>query len=320
MSAPRPRWSVWVVLVAVALAGGAVVVTVSASSSESTDTTRARLPSTAPASPSTAPTTPTTVESLAEPRAQPPVVPPVPARQVLAAAERAAGPDMSLGVAVLDVHTGEPAVGRGGAQEFMSASLSKLIVAVDVLDRRRAEGRPLDPADLDLIDRALSASDDNAMNALWGRHDGAGAIGRVAGRLGLTAYLPPDSTETWGDTVVTATDMVTIYRYVLRGMAPQDRAVIVDALASPSTVAVDGFGQHYGLLHEGASPQRYAKQAWVPYAPAGYLLHSAGVAYDGRTGHAYAIALLSIQPYTDEQTARDRLSTVAAAALARLTA
>ena len=40
---------------------------------------------------------------------------------------------------------------------------------------------------------------------------------------------------------------------------------------------------------------------------------------DGRTGHAYAIALLSIQPFTDEQTARDRLSTIAAAALAHLT-
>jgi len=40
-------------------------------------------------------------------------------------------------------------------------------------------------------------------------------------------------------------------------------------------------------------------------------LHSAGVVYDSHTGHAYAIALLSIQPYSGEQTARDRLSTIA---------
>jgi hypothetical protein len=202
----------------------------------------------------------------------------------------------------------------------MAASLCKLIVAVDVLDRARAEGRPLDPADLELIDRALSASDDNAMNALWGKHDGASAIGRVAGRLGLTAHLPSGSTETWGDTMVTATDMVAIYRHVLRDMAPQDRAVIVDALSAASAVATDGFGQHYGLLDGGASPRRYAKQAWVPYAPAGYLLHSAGVVHDDRTGHAYAIALLSIQSYSDERTAGDRLSAIAAAAIARLTA
>ena len=120
--------------------------------------------------------------------------------------------------------------------------------------------------------------------------------------------------------MVTATDMVTIYRHVLRTMAPEDRAVVVGALSAVSAVATDGFGQHYGLLHQGASAQRYAKQAWVPYEPAGYLLHSAGVAHDDRTGHAYAIALLSIQSYTDEQTARDRLSTIAAAGMARLTA
>jgi hypothetical protein len=54
---------------------------------------------------------PTTVESLAEPRARSPVVAPVSVRRLVAAAESAPEPDMSLGVAVLDVHTGELAVG-----------------------------------------------------------------------------------------------------------------------------------------------------------------------------------------------------------------
>jgi hypothetical protein len=304
---------VWVALTVVALAAGAVVVWSVTMSASSSDSRRLR-------SPGAATTLSTSVEALSESRAPAPVVAPVSARQLVAAAERVADPDMTLGLAVLDVQTGELAVGRGGEQEFMAASLTKLIVAVDVLDRHRAEGRRLDPADHELIGRALSGSDDNAMNALWGTHDGAGAIGRVADRLGLTASLPADSTETWGDTVVTATDMVTIYRHILRDMAPPDRAVIVDALAAASPVAVDGFWQHYGLLHQGASPRWYAKQAWVPYSPAGYLLHSAGVIHDSRTGHAYAIALLSIQPYSSEQTARDRLSTIAAAAMARLTA
>jgi hypothetical protein len=299
----------WVGMAVVVTAGAAVLWSVTSSS----DSLRARLPGAAP-------TPPTTVASLAEPRAQAPVAPPVSAQQLVAAAESAAGPGMTLGTAVLDVHTGELAVGRGGQREFMSASLSKLIVAVDVFDRHRAEGRPLDPADLDLIDRALSDSDDNAMNVLWGKYDGAGAIGRVADRLGLTASLPAESTEMWGDTVVTAADMAAVYRHVLRDMAPQDGAVIVGALSAASAVAADGFGQHYGLLYEGASPRRYAKQAWVPYEPAGFLLHSTGVVYDGRTGHTYAIALLSIQPHSSDQAARDRLSTIAAAAMAILTA
>lgn len=292
----------------VALIAGGVVWSVTTSGTSS-DAHRVRASDVAPS----------TVEGSAEPRIQSPVVRPVSARQLAAAAERAGRPGMTLGVAVLDVHTGEMALGRDGKREFMSASLSKLIVAVDVLDRFRAEGRRLDPVDRDLIDRALSDSDDGAMNVLWGKHNGVGAIDRVARRLGLTARISPDSAGKWGDTVVTAADMVAIYRHVLRDMAPADRAVIVGALAAASATATDGFGQHYGLLADGASPQRYAKQAWVPYRPAGFLLHSAGVAYDGRTGHAYAIALLSIQPFTDEQTARDRLSTIAAAALAHLT-
>jgi hypothetical protein len=37
--------------------------------------------------------------------------------------------------------------------------------------------------------------------------------------------------------------------------------------------------------------------------------------HDSRTGRDYAIALLSIQSYVSSQAARDRLSTVAAAAL-----
>jgi hypothetical protein len=257
------------------------------------------------------------MERLAEPSA--PVVAPVAAQELVAAAESAAAPGMTLGVAVLDVDTGELVNGRDGARPFMSASLSKLIVAVDVLDRHRAEGRSVEPADLDLITRALAGSDDNAMNVLWGKHDGAGAISRVATRLALTATAAPVSASLWGDTMVTAADLVAVYRHVLRGMAPQDSTVIIDALAAVPPAAEDGFAQHYGLLHQGASRQRYAKQAWVPYRPAGYLLHSAGVAHDERTDHTYAIALLSVQPYSPDTVARDRLSTVAAAALAALT-
>ncbi|MFI7672369.1 serine hydrolase [Actinophytocola sp. NPDC049390] len=314
MSRPRPGRPLWIAArTAVALAAALAVVW-SVTRPESPTTTR--LPSTAPSPPST------TVDALAEPRARTPQAPPVPARRLVLAAEKAAqkaaDPGMILGVAVTDLHTGAHAVGGDGDRPFMAASLTKLIVAVDVLDQLRAEGRQLTEDDRDLIHRALSAGDDNAMNVLWGKHDGAGAIARTAARLELSATLPPESTEMWGDVEVTAADMAKVFGHVLRDMPPDDGAVIVEALSAATSVATDGFAQHYGVLHQGASPRSYAKQAWVPYAPAGYLLHSAGVVYDGRTGHAYAIALLSIQPYTSEQAARDRLSDIAAAATADL--
>jgi hypothetical protein len=282
-------------------------------------TTSASLSDKAPArTPVTTP--PPSVAELAEPSPPAPVVPPVPAQDLVTAIETTAAPGITLGVAVMDLTTGELATGKNGEREFMAASLTKLLLAVDVLDRHRAEGRPLDPGDVDLITRSLAASDDNAMNVLWGQQDGANGIERVAKRLGLSASIDADSADQWGDTTLTATDLATVYRHVLQGMAPEDAAVIVNALSAVTPAATDGFGQHYGVLHQGASPRHYAKQAWVEYAPAGYLLHSAGVTYDDRTGHAYAIALLSIQPHTGAQAARDRLSATAAAASARLAA
>jgi hypothetical protein len=234
--------------------------------------------------------------------------------EVVDAAERAVTPGMTLGVAVLDVSSGELVMGRDGGRQFFSASLSKLVVVVDMLDRQRAEGRAIAGADLELAGRALSSSDDGAMNVLWGRYDGPGAISRVATRLGLTATAPPDNPNVWGETLVTAGDLVRVYQHILRGMAPEDRSVIVDALAATQPAATDGFDQLFGLLRQGASGQVYAKQGWVAYRLAGLLLHSAGVVH-GVTGNAYAIALLSIQRSVTGQAARERLSTVSAAAM-----
>jgi hypothetical protein len=242
----------------------------------------------------------------------------VPAPAVVDAARAAMPPGMTLGVAVLDVTTGELAEGGNARRAFIAASLSKLHVVVDMLDRRRAAGLAIPDADLSLVDRALRSSDDGAMNVLWGRYDGMGAIQRIAAKLGLAATKPPSDASQWGDTLVTAGDIARVYQHIARGMAPGDRDTIVSALAATADRAADGFAQHFGLLRRGASELVYAKQAWVPYRPAGYLLHSAGIVRDTRTNHTYAIALLSIQPHTDQTAARDRLSAVAAAALGTL--
>jgi beta-lactamase family protein len=262
-----------------------------------------------------APTTSTPPRTTSPSTPMPAPVPVVPPHAVVDAAQAALPRGMTLSVAVLDVTTGQLAEGGNARRSYISASLSKLIVVVDMLDRRRAEGLPITDADLELVGRALRSSDDGAMNVLWGRFDGMGAIRRVAGKLGLSSTRPPGDPREWGDTMVTAGDFARMYQHIVRDMAPEDRSTIVTALAAAAPAATDGFAQHFGLLRQGASAQLYAKQAWVPYRPAGYLLHSAGVAHDTRTGHAYAITLLSIQSSIGEAGARDRLSAVAAAAL-----
>jgi hypothetical protein len=61
-----------------------------------------------------------------------------------------------------------------GDEPYYTAAPSKLVVIVDVLDRRRLEGLTVTDADLVLFRRALGPSDDAAMSALWERFDGAG--------------------------------------------------------------------------------------------------------------------------------------------------
>lgn len=63
------------------------------------------------------------------------------AKAAVAAAEQAAG-SAELAVAVLDRRTGELAIGSRGTDAIYAASLSKVVLAVDMLDRRRLGGSP----------------------------------------------------------------------------------------------------------------------------------------------------------------------------------
>jgi hypothetical protein len=298
-----------------AVVAGSVVVWFATSSGVAPEPSEAAVPQphrdTAESAPDVVIGSPPTTSSATAELAGPPV------SAVVQAAERAAAPGMNLGVAVLDVSSGELVEGGNARRQVYSASLAKLIVAVDMVDRRRASGLTITASDVDLVGRALRGSDDGAMNVLWGRFDGQGAISRVAARLNLTGTEPPDDSSQWGETLVTPTDFTKIYQHILKDLTPEDRQLITGPLASAQHIAVDGFDQFFGLLLHGASPQVYAKQGWVNYRPSTVYLHSAGVVHSDRTGKDYAVALLS-QQSASNQTARTHLSTVAASALGAL--
>jgi hypothetical protein len=212
----------------------------------------------------------------------------------------AAGGRSDVGVAVLDLQTGQ-VISQEGDRPFYSASLSKLILAVDALQQ------PLSDDDQELIHRALSASDDEAMDVLWTRFDGMDAIGRVAAEAGLTGTHAPEDPSQWGEVVITADDMVQLYRYILGSPA---RDTIVAALSSAPSTAADGFDQAFGLLGVTGA---YAKQGWMYYLPSDVYLHSAGV-LDNR----YAVAVLTTSPTGSWTTARQSINAVSQALLAKL--
>jgi beta-lactamase family protein len=227
------------------------------------------------------------------------------AEAMVAAADDAAPAGMTFGAAVLDLATGDLA--QTGEEEFYSASLSKLILIVDMLDRNVE----LSDADLSLIDCALSLSDDNAMNALWVKFDGPSAMTRVADALGMPGTSTPDDPSQWGETEVSPAGYARLFQHILTEMDPGDRAMIVDGLSAAEPRAADGFDQFFGLL--GQPVQVYAKQGWMYYGSRLYL-HSAGVVHTDIRD--YVVVLMSIQPVAAADPAA--VTAVASAMLAPL--
>lgn len=224
-----------------------------------------------------------------------------------------ATPGVTLGVAVRDRATGETAVGAAGALPMYSASLVKIVVAVDVLQRRRT-GLPVSPQAIELIHRSLGPSDDQAMNALWVRFDGPGAVGRVAAQLGLAETRTPQDPSQWGEALLSARDAVTLYDHVLTGMPAGDRELIIGALGSAPAVATDGFDQAFGLRAAAPVP---SKQGWMCCQGGRITLHSVGAADPDRR---FVVALLSSQPRSaGYDGARSAVTTVAAAVQGPLT-
>ncbi|QQQ77746.1 hypothetical protein IOD16_04360 [Saccharothrix sp. 6-C] len=275
------RW--WVVVVAV-VAGVAVLVAPRAA-----DRT-ARVSSAVPAS-----------AAAENPRPAAPRAVEAPAPDLSAAVARAveAAGDADLGLAVVDLETGA-AAGHDADVPFRSASLSKLLVAVDVLTSGEV---PAD--DLDRLGRALSLSDDDAMNALWTSHDGMGAIDRVSAQAGLTATHAPEDASQWGDVEMSAADVASLYRYAVTDLPAARRAFFVTALSAASPTAADGFDQAYGLLAPGAEAHVCAKQGWMWYLSGDFYLHSSGIVAD-----RYAVVALSVQTGVTEEAAKDRLTAV----------
>lgn len=231
--------------------------------------------------------------------------------RAVAAAETVAmaRPGLELGMAVLDTGTGELS-GSASATPMYAASLTKLVVVVDIVERRRAEQLPVTDSDVALIERALGPSDDVAMNELWTRFDGQGAVSRVSGWLGLTGTRPPQDASYWGEMVTSAADVVRLYAHVSK-MSETDRQLILGALASAPAVAADGFSQDFGLLAAGAVNGPVVKQGWMCCFEQAAYLHSAGFV---GSDHRFVVALLSRRPYEASwATSRDGLTAVASA-------
>lgn len=194
------------------------------------------------------------------------------------------------------------------------------MVAVDMLDRRRLDGLAVGEPDLALLRLALGPSDDNAMNILWTRFDGAGAAARVSGRLHLAETSAPRDPSQWGEMALSAADSVRIWQYILAEMPAADRDLLLSAMDAAPAIATDGFDQAFGLLSPAVDGPgavgAVAKQGWMCCFSQQYYLHSAGVV---GPDHRFVVTLLTRQPrgpgWAAARQELDRIASAAANAL-----
>ncbi|WP_217132107.1 hypothetical protein [Streptomyces sp. AC558_RSS880] len=204
---------------------------------------------------------------------------------VSSAAQVPAG--VTAGVAVFDRQTGTYTEQIASGAQFRSASVVKLLLALDFLWNRGPD-YTVPEADRARLEPMLRSSDDAAATHYWRNYGRSAIIDRMVARLGLDDTVPPPAgyEEFWGYTALSARDTVTIYRYVLDRAPAPVRDFVMGNLRQSTRCASDRFDQHFGIT--GAFERPWAvKQGWsgdFPDGTCGTPSLAAGVTADQGTG------------------------------------
>lgn len=170
---------------------------------------------------------------------------------------------VTAGYAVVDLTTGKTVAQRLAHHRFRSASVVKILIATDYLERHKGAIPARDKA---LLTPMLRGSDDDAATALWRRGGQGEIVRRMARRIGLTETSPPPAAKPgfWGYTAISAADIALVYRYLERRAEPRVRDFVLGNLNKAARCATDGFDQYFGIPR--AVPRPWAiKQGWSGY-------------------------------------------------------
>jgi hypothetical protein len=205
---------------------------------------------------------------FAAPSATPSALSPSPSTSAPASPSAAASPvippGVVAGIAVYDRQTATFTEAHNATTRFRSASLVKLLIALDYLWDRRP-GYVVAPADRAWFDLMLRSSDDSAASYFWGRAGSGAVVSRMVSRLGLkdTSPPPPDRSG-WGSTAVSAADLVRVYRYLLDTAPAPVRELVMGDLHRSTRCGTDGFDQSFGIPSVFPKPWS-AKQGWYEF-------------------------------------------------------
>ncbi|MEV6555708.1 serine hydrolase [Nocardia sp. NPDC051756] len=213
--------------------------------------------------------------------------------QQMQAAIQAVSPGTEVGIDVVDLDSGTTLVGLNPDQHFYTASVVKLLIALDVLSQ---QGWQPDSETAARVSTMLSASDDNIADELWDENGGDAIVGRMIDAIGLTATQPPADPEQWGETLTTARDVVAVYRFLTTAVPEPARSLVVDALRSTSEISADGTDQYFGIPDGLAGVSWAVKQGWMSLDTS-TTLDTTGLVGPASTRQLpYVVVVLTAQP------------------------
>ncbi|CAL99567.1 hypothetical protein A8924_0604 [Saccharopolyspora erythraea NRRL 2338] len=174
-------------------------------------------------------------------------------------------PGITLGYTVVDARSGETTLQSNEHEQFRSASVVKLLIALDYLEGLEP-GAEIPAEDEALLQPMLRSSNDAAASTFWVRGGQKAIVERMADKLDLDDTRPPAKEGMWGYTALSASDVAKTYRYVLDDTEPEVRDFIMGNLRKHTTCADDGFDQSFGLA--GAPGADAVKQGWSGFGAA----------------------------------------------------
>ncbi|MET8976923.1 hypothetical protein ABZX85_15015 [Streptomyces sp. NPDC004539] len=169
---------------------------------------------------------------------------------------------VTAGVAVFDRQAGTFTEQLNTSMQFRSASVVKILLALDFLWNRGPD-YSVPAADRARLEPMLRSSKDGSADYYWTANGGSAIITRMVSRLGLLDTAPPPAGYEgyWGYTALSARDTVTIYRYLLDQAPAPVRDFVMGNLRQSTRCASDSFDQHFGIA--GAFDKPWAvKQGW----------------------------------------------------------
>lgn len=179
-----------------------------------------------------------------------------------------------------------------GDELFPMASLAKLVIMLTVMDRATREDGDLTQGEYELLEAAITVSDNDAADVLWRDIGGAKAITAFLQQHGLTG-IHPDPDGYWGLSLGTAHDVALLLARLVQGEILDDpmRRTAIDLMGR---VEPD---QWWGVVagpwdHATISTTMGVKNGWYPSVD-GWWINSAGFFLSAGRQAGYSMVVMT---------------------------